>query len=189
MQFAVRSLAISEVLLLELQRFADERGVFIVTYEKAELRQLGLRDFVQDNEALSHRAGTVRGLHFQRPPHAQGKLVRVVSGAIFDVAVDLRAGSATFGKWVAATLTAAAGEQLYVPRGFAHGYCTLADATIVAYKCDDFYSPRDEGGIHFADPALGIEWPVAAADAILSAKDRALPSFAEATAAMTEAAR
>ena len=160
-------------MLIGQPRFEDVRGYFMVTYETSEFRRLGLPDFVQDNQVWSARSGTVRGLHFQKPPHAQAKLVRVLRGAIFDVAVDIRAGSPTFGQWVSATLSADS-EQICVPRGFAHGYCTLADDTEVAYRCDAPYVPEAEAGIRFSDPTLDIDWPVAAGAAILSDKDRAL---------------
>jgi dTDP-4-dehydrorhamnose 3,5-epimerase len=175
MQFTATPLSIPEVVLIAPQRFVDARGHFMVTYELDQFRQLGMPEFVQDNQALSTHAGTIRGFHFQRPPHAQGKLIRVLKGAIFDVAVDLRAGSPTFGKWVAATLTMTTAEQLFVPRGFAHGYCTLEDGTEVAYKCDSFYAPAAEAGILFSDPDLGVDWPVSPVAAILADKDRALP--------------
>ena len=175
MQFTATPLAIPDVILVGPHRFADSRGYFMVTYEATEFRRLGLPEFVQDNQASSVLAGTLRGLHLQRPPHAQGKLVRVLKGAIFDVAVDLRDGSPTFGRWVAATLTAQSAEQIFVPRGFAHGYCTLEDDTEIAYKVDNAYAPQAEVGIRFSDPAIGIDWPVAATAAILSDKDRALP--------------
>jgi dTDP-4-dehydrorhamnose 3,5-epimerase len=176
MQFVATRLRLPDVMIVTPRRFADARGYFMETYQRDRFRELGIAaDFVQDNEAASARAGTIRGLHFQKPPHAQGKLVRVVKGAIFDVAVDIRAGSPTYGQWAGATLTAATGEQIWVPRGFAHGYCTLEDDTVVAYKCDNPYAPEVEGGIHFADPALALEWPVARDAATVSGKDDALP--------------
>jgi dTDP-4-dehydrorhamnose 3,5-epimerase len=139
------------------------------------MRAAGLSDpFVQDNQAYNARKGTVRGLHFQTAPHAQGKLVRVLKGAIYDVAVDVRPGSATYGRWVAAELTAAGGEQLFVPRGFAHGYCTLEDETELFYKVDGQYAPELEGGVAWDDPDLAIAWPLAGAP-VLSDKDRKLP--------------
>jgi dTDP-4-dehydrorhamnose 3,5-epimerase len=175
MQFTATPLSIPDVILIAPRRFVDARGYFVVTYDLNQFRQLGLPEFIQDNQAYSSRSGTVRGLHFQRTPHAQGKLIRVLKGAIFDVAVDLRAGSPTFGKWASATLTSATAEQLFVPRGFAHGYCTLEDDTEVAYKCDSFYAPAAEAGILFSDPDLGVDWPVSPAAALLADKDRALP--------------
>src|SRR5262249_36022010 len=131
--------------------------------------------FVQDNQSLSARPGTVRGLHFQAPPYAQAKLVRVLQGAVFDVAVDLRIGSTSYGKWCGINLTAAKPEQLYIPAGFAHGFLTLEPDTVVAYKVDAPYAPRCDFGIRWNDPAIGIDWPVDPTDAILSDKDAALP--------------
>jgi dTDP-4-dehydrorhamnose 3,5-epimerase len=166
--------------VLEPRRYIDERGYFSETFRAADFSSAGVdTNFIQDNQAMSARAGTVRGLHFQLTPHQQGKLVRVLRGSIFDVAVDLRRGSSTFGKWAGATLTAEGGEQLYLPRGFAHGYCTLEDDTEIAYKCDAYYAPGSEGGIHFADPDIGITWPVAADHALVSLKDRAQPRLSE----------
>lgn len=182
MLFTVRRLALNEVLVVSPRRLPDARGHFIVIFEQNTFRELGLPDFVQDNQAYSHRRGTIRGLHFQKAPHAQAKLVRAVRGSIFDVAVDVRRDSPTFGRWVGATLTADSGDQLFVPKGFAHGYCTLEDATEVAYRCDDFYAPQAEAGVHFADPALAIPWPVPADAAVVADKDRALPLFREAAA-------
>ena len=130
--------------------------------------------FVQDNQAFNARVGTVRGLHFQTSPHAQGKLVRVLKGSIYDVSLDVRPGSATHGRWVAATLTAERGEQLFVPRGFAHGYCTLEPDTELFYKVDGLYAPTLEGGVAWNDPDLAIPWPLAG-EPVLSEKDRALP--------------
>lgn len=176
----ITPLAIPEVLLITPKRHGDARGWFAETYNKQALAGAGVdREFVQDNQAFSARRGTVRGLHFQRPPHAQAKLVRVLRGAIYDVAVDIRPGSATFGRWVAATLTADAGEQLFVPRGFAHGYCTLTEDAELFYKVDDVYAPQTEGGVFWRDPALGIDWPVAADEAMLSERDQRLPALSE----------
>jgi dTDP-4-dehydrorhamnose 3,5-epimerase len=178
--FKIMQLSIRGVLVLEPRRYIDERGYFSETFRAADFSTAGVDTiFVQDNQAMSARAGTVRGLHFQFTPHQQGKLVRVLRGSIFDVAVDLRRGSPTFGKWVGATLTAEGGEQLYLPRGFAHGYCTLEDDTEIAYKCDAYYAPGSEGGIHFADPDIGIAWPVSEEYALVSTKDRAQPRLAE----------
>ena len=132
-------------------------------------------EFIQDNQAFNARSGTVRGLHFQKTPHAQTKLVRVLAGSVFDVAVDLRANSPTLGQWVGARLTAEGGEQLLIPRGFAHGYCTLEDATMLAYKVDGDYAPQAEAGVLWNDPELAIDWPVAADAVILSDKDLRLP--------------
>jgi dTDP-4-dehydrorhamnose 3,5-epimerase len=176
----VRSLAIPDVKLLRTPRFSDERGYFCETFQRANFAALGLdRDFLQDNQSSSRQIGTVRGLHFQRPPFAQTKLVRVLRGRIFDVAVDLRRSSASFGKHVAVELSGEGSEQLFVPAGFAHGFCTLEPDTVVFYKVDQLYSAADDGGVHWADPGLGIAWPVAPAQAILSDKDRGLPILAD----------
>jgi dTDP-4-dehydrorhamnose 3,5-epimerase len=171
---------ISGVLLLRPRYFPDTRGYFVETYNRRAAQAAGLAaDFIQDNQAFSHKRGTVRALHFQVPPHAQAKLVRVLRGAVYDVAVDLRAGSPTYGRWTAVTLTAQGGEQIFVPRGFAHGYCTLEADSEVAYKVDDYYAPDCEQGLIWNDPGLAVDWPVAAADAVLSDKDRKLPRFAD----------
>lgn len=168
------------VLLLKPRFFHDARGYFVETYNLRDARAAGLTgDFVQDNQALSLKRGTVRALHFQAPPHAQAKLVRVLRGSIYDVAVDLRVGSPTYGRWTAATLTARGGEQILVPRGFAHGYCTLEPDTEVAYKVDDYYAPDCDGGLIWNDPTLAIDWPVTASEAVLSDKDLKLPRFAD----------
>lgn len=172
--------AISGVLLLKPRYFHDARGYFVETFNVRAAHEAGLKaEFVQDNQALSLKRGTVRALHFQVQPRVQAKLVRVLRGSIYDVAVDLRAGSPSYGGWVAATLTAKGGEQIFVPRGFAHGYCTLEDDTEVAYKVDDYYAPDYERGLIWDDPTLGIGWPVATADVVLSDKDRKLPRFAD----------
>jgi dTDP-4-dehydrorhamnose 3,5-epimerase len=178
MPFTAVPLRLPDVILVKAERAEDDRGVFMETYAAEQFARMGIAaNFVQDNQSRSRRSGTLRGLHFQKPPHAQAKLVRVLTGAIFDVAVDLREKSPTFGAWVSATLTAERGDQLFVPRGFAHGFCTLSDETVVAYKCDSEYAPDAEGGIHFADPTLAITWPVAPDTIILSARDKALPPF------------
>lgn len=168
------------VCVLKPRYFHDARGYFVETYNARAAQAAGVKaEFVQDNQALSLRRGTVRALHFQVPPKAQAKLVRALRGSVYDVAVDLRVGSPTYGRWVAATLTAKGGEQIFVPRGVAHGYCTLEDETEVAYKVDDYYAPDCEQGLLWDDPALAIDWPVAPADALLSDKDRRLPGFAD----------
>lgn len=173
---AISPLALPEVLLITPKRHGDARGWFAETWSRRTLVAAGLDcDFVQDNQAFNARKGTVRGLHFQTAPHPQAKLVRVLKGAIYDVAVDVRPGSATFGQWVGATLTAEGGEQLFVPRGFAHGYCTLTDDTELFYKVDGLYAPDREGGVLWNDPDLAIDWPVATAEAITSDKDKVLP--------------
>lgn len=157
-------------------RHGDARGWFTESYNRARLAEQGIvEDFVQDNHSFSAQRGTLRGVHFQLPPHAQAKIVRCLAGAIWDVAVDLRAGSPTYGKWLAAELTAAAGEQLYIPAGFGHGFLTLTDNAEVAYKASDYYAPDCEAGIAWDDPELAIDWPLAGTTPVLSGKDTALP--------------
>ncbi len=169
-----------DLTILVPRRFPDPRGFFVESYNRRRLAEHGLvYDFVQDNLSLSIKVGTVRGLHFQRPPTAQAKLVSVLQGAIFDVAVDLRQGSSYYGRPVAVRLSAAEGNQLMVPAGFAHGFCTLEPNTVVAYKVDAYYSAETDDGLYWADPALGIDWPVTEAAAELSDKDRRLPKLAD----------
>jgi dTDP-4-dehydrorhamnose 3,5-epimerase len=176
MQLDVRSLEIPDIKLIRTPRISDTRGYFCETFQRVDFAAQGLvSDFLQDNQSSSDRAGTVRGLHFQRPPFAQTKLVRVLRGSIFDVAVDLRRSSATFGRHIAIELSSKDDEQLLIPSGFAHGFCTLEPDTVVFYKVDQVYSAAHDGGVNWADPALGIEWPVVSAEAILSEKDRRLP--------------
>jgi len=175
----VEHTGIRDVVVLIPRRFGDHRGWFTETYSTRSFAQaIGGVVFVQDNQAFSAARGTLRGLHFQRPPEPQAKLVRVLRGSIFDVAVDLRVGSPTYGRWVGVTLTADAGKQLFVPRGFAHGYCTLEDNTEVAYKVDAFYAPECDAGLAWNDLTLDIAWPIAPEEIILSDKDKALPGFA-----------
>ena len=171
----ITPLAIPEVLLITPKRHGDARGWFSETWSRKTFSELGVAaDFVQDNQAFSSRKGTIRGLHFQQAPHAQAKLVRALKGAIYDVAVDVRQGSPTYGRWVAAELTAQGGEQLFVPRGFAHAYCTLTDDCEIFYKVDGLYAPQTEGGLIWNDPDLGIAWPLDGEPA-LSDKDTVLP--------------
>jgi dTDP-4-dehydrorhamnose 3,5-epimerase len=175
MRFTATALAIPGVLLVTPRRLDDARGYFMETYRTSDFSDLGIpARFVQDNQAFSKLAGTIRGLHFQRPPHAQAKLVRALRGAAFDVIVDLRVGSPAYGKWVGVRLDPN-GAQVFLPRGCAHGYATLEPNTEIAYKCDAYYSAEADGGVNFADPAIGVEWPVAPRNAIVSDKDRALP--------------
>jgi dTDP-4-dehydrorhamnose 3,5-epimerase len=176
----VEPLAIPEVLLIQPRRFEDARGFFSEVYNRDAFRAAGIgAEFVQDNHSLSRDVGVVRGLHFQTPPRAQGKLVRVLRGAIWDVAVDLRRGSPSFGRHVATELSGRNWNQLWVPPGFAHGFCTLEPDTEVAYKVTDLYAPECDKGLAWDDPALGIPWPVDARAAILSDKDRRHPRLAE----------
>lgn len=172
----------SPVRLITPRRFADDRGWFCETHSDRNFtRDTGLEiRFVQDNHSLSRPIHTLRGIHFQRPPHAQTKLVRCLRGRIFDVAVDLRRGSPTFGRWVGVELDAASGRQLFIPVGFGHGFVTLETDTEVFYKVDDFYSAECDGGIRWDDPAIGIDWGLpAGAVPLLSPKDVVLPSLSE----------
>jgi dTDP-4-dehydrorhamnose 3,5-epimerase len=176
----VRCLTIPDVKMIRADRLSDSRGYFCETFQRSAFAEKGiLHDFVQDNQSSSDRCGTVRGLHFQRPPFAQAKLIRVLNGAILDVAVDLRRSSPTFGKHIAVKLDSDSGEQLFVPKGFAHGFCTLRPQTVVFYKVDQVYAPSHDGGVFWADPALAIEWPVMAEEAQVSAKDSSLPKLDE----------
>ncbi len=175
----VQRFGIEGVLLITPRRFGDSRGWFSETYRADGWTAAGVEpELVQDNHSFSGPVGTVRGLHCQLAPHAQGKLVRVLRGAIFDVAVDARAGSPTRGQHVGAVLSAENNAQFWVPVGFLHGFCTLEPDTEVAYKCSDYYSPQSERGVIWNDPALGIDWPVPPERAVLSDKDRVLPDFA-----------
>jgi dTDP-4-dehydrorhamnose 3,5-epimerase len=170
--------AIPDVKLLTPRKFGDHRGFFVETYNRKVLESVGFtKEFVQDNHSLSVPAGTVRGLHFQLEPYAQDKLVRVVRGAVLDVAVDLRRDSPTFGQHVSARLDAETGRQILVPAGFAHGFVTLEPDTEVIYKVTNFYAPSHDRGLLWNDPDLGIEWPVSADEAILSDKDKVQPRF------------
>ena len=149
------------------------------TYNRAIYAAAGIEaEFVQDNQSLSAPPLTVRGLHFQLPPHPQAKLVRVTRGAIFDVAVDLRSDSETYGRWCGARLTAESGEQLFIPAGFAHGFCTTEPDTEVCYKVDGLYAPACDAGLRWDDPTVAIDWPLDGGAPVLSAKDAALPAFA-----------
>lgn len=171
---------IEGVIIIEPQLFEDERGYFFEAFSErkfAELTGIETR-FVQDNESRSAK-GVVRGLHFQLPPHAQSKLVRVVRGAILDIAVDIRRGSPTFGRYVAVELSEHNHRQLFIPRGFAHGFSVLEGDAIVEYKCDNYYAPEAEGAIRWDDPTLAIDWHTIHNEAIVSAKDKLNPMFEE----------
>jgi dTDP-4-dehydrorhamnose 3,5-epimerase len=173
-------LTIPDVVLVEPQKFGDERGYFMETFRQSLFEEgVASVKFVQANQSLSRDAGTVRGLHFQLAPEAQGKLVSCVTGAIFDVAVDLRTGSPTYGQHVSAELSSENGRQLWIPEGFAHGFCTLKPMTTVSYKVTAYYASHLDKGILWNDPALAISWPVDAENAILSAKDRIQPALAD----------
>ncbi|GLG02048.1 dTDP-4-dehydrorhamnose 3,5-epimerase [Alicyclobacillus hesperidum subsp. aegles] len=170
---------IEGVFLIEPDVFGDGRGFFTESYNRKGFSSLGVdEDFIQDNHSYSAVAGTVRGLHYQLQPAAQTKLVRVAQGAIYDVVLDIRRHSSTFGRWVAVILTADNHRQLYVPKGFAHGFCTLVPNTHVMYKVDSYYSPEHDRGILWDDPDLGIPWPTT--KAVLSEKDAKHPRFCEA---------
>lgn len=178
MQF--EPLSISGLVRLRPARHGDARGWFSEVWRRDQWETAGVKaDFVQDNQSFSARKGTVRGLHFQLPPFAQAKLVRVLSGRVLDVAVDLRRSSPTFGQSAAVELTADGGEQLFIPAGFAHGFCTLEPDTGIAYKVDAYYSAAHDRGVRWNDPAFGIDWPVGEDEAVLSAKDRVQPLFAD----------
>jgi len=173
MPFTFTRLAIPDVILIEPQAFVDERGCFTETYKRSDFAAFGISEaFVQDNHSRSLR-DVLRGLHYQKGPHAQGKLVRAVVGEIFDVAVDLRNGSRTYGKWVAETLSAENRRMLYMPAGFAHGFCVLSEVAEVLYKTTQEYAPDSDAGILWNDPDIGIQWPIATP--ILSEKDAHLP--------------
>lgn len=170
---------IEGVKIVEPDVFGDARGWFCEQYNRARYKAAGIDvDFVQDNESFS-RKGVVRGLHWQAAPHTQAKLVRVIRGAVWDVAVDIRKGSPTFGKHVAVTLTAENRKQFFIPRGFAHGFIVLEDDTLFSYKCDNLYCPEADRGMRFDDPALGIEWPQVDVELKLSEKDRRHPLLAD----------
>jgi dTDP-4-dehydrorhamnose 3,5-epimerase len=171
---------IEGVFIIEPRLFEDERGYFFEAFSERKFTELtGIETrFMQDNESCSAR-GVVRGLHFQLPPHAQSKLVRVVRGTILDVAVDIRRGSPTFGSHVAVELSEHNHRQLFIPRGFAHGFSVLEGDAIVEYKCDNYYAPESEGAIRWDDPTLAIDWQLADNEAIVSAKDIANPMFEE----------
>jgi dTDP-4-dehydrorhamnose 3,5-epimerase len=168
--------AIPAVKILEPKKFGDHRGFFSEIYSRKALRDVGIDiEFVQDNHSLSAERGTVRALHYQVPPMSQGKLVRVVRGSVMDVAVDIRRSSPTFGRHVTAIISAANWRQIFVPIGFAHGFITLEPDTEVIYKVSNYYSPKDERGILWNDPAIGIDWGIDHARAVLSERDRKHP--------------
>ena len=175
----IQELAIPDVKVLIPSKFDDGRGFFSEVYSRRRLAEAGFDGaFVQDNHSRSAKRGTVRGLHFQIPPRAQDKLVRVVRGSVFDVAVDLRRNSPTYGKHVSVVLSAEAWNQVLVPVGFAHGFMTLEPDTEVMYKVTDFHAPDHDDGLLWNDPKLGIRWPLSDEEALLSEKDRRQPKFA-----------
>ncbi|BBD44474.1 dTDP-4-dehydrorhamnose 3,5-epimerase [Petrimonas sp. IBARAKI] len=168
----ITTTAIEGVVILEPKVFGDERGYFFESFSQREFEEKVCKTtFVQDNESSS-RYGVLRGLHFQKPPHAQAKLVRVVKGKVLDIAVDIRKGSPTFGHHVSTELSGENKRQLFIPRGFAHGFAVLSDEVVFQYKCDRYYVPHSEGGILWNDPALGIDWKLPEEDVILSEKDK-----------------
>ena len=176
----VEHLNIPDVRLLSPRKHDDRRGFFSETYNKKAFDALGIYiDFVQDNHSYSADKGTVRGLHFQTPPFAQDKLVRVARGSVFDIAVDLRQGSSSYGRHVSAVLSADAWNQILVPIGFAHGFMTLEPDTEVIYKVSNYYAPDHDKGLLWNDPALGINWPISDDEAVFSDKDGKLPRLAE----------
>lgn len=177
----VRSLGLDGVFEIIPRKFGDDRGFFSETYKVKALAEAGIDlNFVQDNHSYSAAKGVVRGLHYQLPPFAQDKLVRVTRGAILDVAVDIRKNSPTFGKWISLEVTAEKWNQILVPKGFAHGFMTLVENTEVIYKVTDYYSPEHDRSIRFDDPAIGIDWPLPSSGVQLSDKDQKAPLFADA---------
>lgn len=181
----IERLAIPDVFAVVSQAHGDARGSFTETWRASALAEAGAeRPFVQENLARTASAGQLRGLHFQRAPHAQDKLVQVVAGRIFDVAVDIRPGSPSFGKWVGLALSADEPRLLFVPRGFAHGYLTLTDDTAVSYKVTDYYAPQAEGGLAWNDPALAIDWPLPSGAISTNARDARWPPLAEVAATL-----
>lgn len=175
----MQKLDIPDIKLITPRRFGDARGFFMETYKQGPINELlgEKTEFVQDNHSFSAPKFTVRGLHYQSPPHAQGKLVRCTRGRILDVAVDVRNNSSTFGQHVTAEISAENGTQIWVPAGFLHGFVTLEPDTEVLYKCTDYYAPECDGSVFWNDPALGIDWGIDASKAIISAKDAEAPMF------------
>lgn len=170
---------IEGLVIIEPRLFRDARGYFFESFSEREFAEkVAPVKFVQDNESRSSY-GVLRGLHFQKPPYAQAKLVRVVKGRVLDVAVDLRKGSPTYGKYVAVELSEDNHLQFFIPRGFAHGFCVLSDEVVFQYKCDNFYDPQSEGAVIWNDPDLGIDWRIPQEDVVLSDKDRCHPAFKE----------
>lgn len=179
MAIKIETTPLSGVLMITPDRFGDHRGFFSESYSRRQLKEAGVDiEFVQDNHSLSQTVGTVRGLHFQAPPRAQDKLVRCGKGALFDVAVDIRKGSPTYGQWFGTELSFENGRQLLVPAGFAHGFVTRQPDTEIIYKCSDDYAPETEGALLWNDTDVGIDWGIAADDAVLSSKDEVAPTLA-----------
>jgi dTDP-4-dehydrorhamnose 3,5-epimerase len=179
-ELIVKNTQLQDVKIITPAVFKDQRGFFTETYSDRDFKNAGINfDFIQDNQSLSETAGVLRGLHFQRGKAAQTKLIRVLSGAVFDVIVDVRAGSPTYKQWEGYILSESNHRQLLVPRGFAHGFLTLTDSVNFCYKCDNYYNAEADGGISFATPDLGIKWPIELDKAIISEKDARQPSFEE----------
>ena len=175
----LQALPLVGLVSVQPKRHGDGRGFFAEAYNRERYVASGLNaNFVQDNHSVSTAVGTLRGLHFQAPPHAQAKLVRCGRGAIFDVAVDIRRGSPTHGKWVGEVLSEENGKQLFIPEGFAHGFVTLEPNSEIVYKCSDYYAPETEGSLRWDDPDIGIEWPLTG-DPVLSEKDAIAPFLAD----------
>ena len=178
----VEQTKLAGVVILTPKRFGDDRGYFSEVWNKATLAQHGITvDFVQDNHSYSRDTGTVRGLHYQSPPHAQDKLVRCGAGRVLDVVVDARRSSETYGQWLSVELSAENGKQIFVPKGFLHGFVTLAAESELLYKCSDIYAPKCDGSVHFASKGLGIDWKIDPMQAVLSEKDAAAIDFSDFT--------
>jgi len=176
----IEETALPGVAVITPARFGDHRGFFSESWNRARMAEAGIDiDFVQDNHSLSAKAGTVRGLHFQAPPHAQAKLVRCGRGRLFDVAVDIRRGSPTYGQWVGTELSFENGRQMLVPEGFLHGFATLEPETEIIYKCSDYYAPDCDGAVRFDDPDIGIDWHLGGMEPVLSDKDARAQAFAD----------
>ena len=177
----IETTPLPDVLLITPRRFGDARGFFSESWNRKALEAEGLHlpDFVQDNHSFSTAKGTLRGLHYQSPPHAQGKLVRCGRGALFDVAVDIRKGSPTYGQWYGTELSFENGKQLLVPAGFAHGFVTRAPETEIIYKCSDYYAQETEGAVAWDDPEVGVDWGLGGMTPVLSDKDANAPSLAD----------
>jgi dTDP-4-dehydrorhamnose 3,5-epimerase len=180
MAFSMTRLEISDIILIKSDKYLDDRGYFMETYSRKSFSDLGIAaEFIQDNQSMSLRIGTLRGLHFQRSPAQQAKLVRVLLGSVFDVAVDIRPQSSTYGRWCGTSLTAQGGDQLFIPRGFAHGFVTLEPNTVVSYKVDNPYARQAESGIRWDDPSLKISWPLPDSGPILAKRDAEFPFLAD----------
>ena len=176
----VEETGLAGLLVITPARHGDARGFFSESYNRARMAEHGVpMEFVQDNHSLSGKVGTVRGLHFQAPPHAQDKLVRCGRGRLFDVAVDIRAGSPTFGQWFGVELTFENAKQLFIPKGFLHGFATREPDTEIIYKCSDYYAPACDGAVRYDDPAIGIDWGLGKQEAVLSGKDAAAPLLSQ----------